>query len=116
MEMKKTDSLALLRECVAKVLSLLIMDFKLLCAPTLLCLQEVNRSVESVVLYSSYPRRELSHDMDLHTMLQLQLTPSGVIIVRIKVCYNFLEYTCNKCCHLISQRSLTNFETYKSSA
>lgn len=62
-EMKGTDTLGRLRECVA---------------------EQVNRSVDGVLLCSSYPRKELSHDMDSHTMLQLQLVPSGVIIVREK--------------------------------
>ena len=52
------------------------------------------------MMYSSYPRNELTHDMDSHTMLQLQLVPSGVVIVREKkVCssisllYCYCTYT-----------------------
>ena len=48
------------------------------------CMQEINDDIENVLLCRSYPRQELDHDVDSHTMLQLQLAPSGVVIVRVK--------------------------------
>ena len=40
--------------------------------------------MDNVLLSSSYPRRELGTDSNSLTMVELQLVPSGVVIVRIK--------------------------------
>ena len=44
--------------------------------------------MENILLSSSYPRKELGTDSDSLTMLQLQLVPSGVVIVRVKKVYH----------------------------
>jgi hypothetical protein len=45
--------------------------------------EELCVSAESLVLSSTYPRRELTVDMEDTTLVQLGLAPSGVVIVRL---------------------------------
>jgi hypothetical protein len=40
--------------------------------------------VDNILLCSSYPRKELGIDSNSLTMIELQLVPSGVVIVRVK--------------------------------
>ena len=47
-------------------------------------LQELDVRVSDLVLTSVYPRKELSADMDSQTMVELQLVPSGVVMVKVK--------------------------------
>lgn len=47
-------------------------------------LQELCVGIEGVMLSSTYPRRELTTDMEDHSLEQLSLTPSGVVVVRLK--------------------------------
>ena len=47
-------------------------------------LQELNTKPDNVILTSMYPRNELVPEMDSQSMVQLQLAPSGVLLVRVK--------------------------------
>ena len=47
-------------------------------------LQELNTKPDNVILTSMYPRNELVPELDSQSMAQLQLVPSGVVIVRVK--------------------------------
>ena len=47
-------------------------------------LQELNTKPDNVILTSMYPRSELVPELDSQSMVQLQLVPSGVVIVRVK--------------------------------
>lgn len=47
-------------------------------------LQELSVSEDKVSLSSVYPRRDFTTEMDSLTMQDLQLVPSGVMLVRIK--------------------------------
>ena len=48
-------------------------------------LQELNTKLDNVILTSMYPRNELVPELDSQSMAQLQLVPSGVVIVRVKM-------------------------------
>lgn len=61
--MKCTDTLGALRHLVA---------------------QDLGASEDKVLLSSVYPRCNLTSDMDPQTMQELQMVPSGVILVRLK--------------------------------
>lgn len=47
-------------------------------------LQELCVGIEGVLLSSTYPRRELTTDMEDNSLEQLSLAPSGVVVVRLK--------------------------------
>ena len=47
-------------------------------------LQELNTKPDNVILTTMYPRNELVPELDSQNMVQLQLVPSGVVIVRVK--------------------------------
>ena len=47
-------------------------------------LQELNTKLDNVILTTVYPRNELVPELDSQNMVQLQLVPSGVVIVRLK--------------------------------
>ena len=49
-----------------------------------LSLQELNTKPDNVILTSMYPRNELVPELDSQSMVQLQLAPSGVLLVRVK--------------------------------
>ena len=49
-----------------------------------LSLQELSTKPDNVILTSMYPRNELVSDLDSQNMVQLQLVPSGVLLVRVK--------------------------------
>lgn len=44
-------------------------------------LQHVGSTYGSVSLVATYPRRELSPDLDSCSMLELELAPSGIVMV-----------------------------------
>ena len=46
--------------------------------------QDLGVGEGKVLLSSVYPRRDLTNDVDCQTMQDLQLVPSGVVIVRMK--------------------------------
>ena len=69
-------------------------------------------SAESLVLSSTYPRRELTVDMEDTTLVQLGLAPSGVVIVRlnrVRITYNPrpLSQTCT-CMYRYNPRPVTS--------
>ena len=47
-------------------------------------LQELSTKPDNVILTSMYPRNELVPELDSQSMVQLQLVPSGVLLVRVK--------------------------------
>ncbi len=51
----------------------------------LLPLQHLGEDSKSISLTSVYPRKDLDQEMASITLTQLQLVPSGVVIVRKKV-------------------------------
>ena len=59
------------------------MDIRSVTIP--LSLQELNTKADNVILTSMYPRNELVPDLDSQSMVQLQLVPSGVLLVRVKM-------------------------------
>ena len=47
-------------------------------------LQELEVGEGEFVLSGTYPRKELTEDMDRETLSQLGLAPSGVVVVRFR--------------------------------
>ena len=77
-------------------------------------LQELNTNPDNVILTSMYPRNELVPELDSQNMVQLQLVPSGVLLVRVKTVRSLALYpyswafptctfsvTCITCCKAI---------------
>ena len=52
--------------------------------------QELNEKPDNVTLSNMYPRSELDPELDSQNMVQLQLAPSAVILVRVKKVRNYL--------------------------
>ena len=59
-------------------------------------LQELNTKPDNVILTSMYPRNELVPELDSQSMVQLQLVPSGVLLVRMKTVRSLALYL-NSC-------------------
>ena len=57
-----------------------------------LSLQELNTKPDNVILTSMYPRNELVSELDSQSMVQLQLVPSGVLLVRMKTVRSLALY------------------------
>ena len=55
-------------------------------------LQELNTNPDNVILTSMYPRNELVPELDSQNMVQLQLVPSGVLLVRVKTVRSLALY------------------------
>ena len=100
-------------KCVLQRRVTLIKSIVSLCTCT--CeLQELCVSAESLVLSSTYPRRELTVDMEDTTLVQLGLAPSGVVIVRlnrVRITYNPrpLSQTLRTCVHVQVQSQDCHF-------
>ena len=68
--------------------------------------QELNTNPDSLTLMSMYPSKELTREFDEQTMIDLQLVPSGVIMVRtkkvhFKIPYHCMHLFCHSETHLI---------------
>lgn len=62
----------------------------------LVIIQVVDTASASLSLIRLYPRLELTADMDVQSMVDLKLTPTGVIIVKVdKVCKHYYNAVSN---------------------
>jgi len=52
--------------------------------------QELNEKPDNVTVTNMYPHSELDPELDSQNMVQLQLAPSAVILIRLKKVRNYI--------------------------